>query len=481
MNTNMKGGKIFGMIMLLGAIILLGSNIVIAGTYYVSNNGSASWDSATNINTPCAVSTAFSNARAGDLVYFRGGTYNVPAKNFGNTYRGYYNPSNSGTGNADSQRIIFKAYTDEVPVFDGTAGGSADVPVYATIFGTDGADYITFDGFTFQADGGTKMARVVIGGQVRSDYVILKNCVINGGTDPVPSADTDNREGLRIENAYNLVVQGCTIYNCDHAENVHNTSAIKTYDSAYITISNCEIYNCAVGVYYKRQTNYTETSYNFIHDCYEAVLDNPGSSYFSMNDHTYHNNLIINCDEFGLHISTSQYFNSTNYYVYNNTIYNCKKNIVDSTSTEAASAINHRYYNNITVNGSVMEAGYVGDLQECDYNQYGANSFRIYPNQTRGELYDGYVPSLAEWQASRRVTLGSSYPDVNGYASDPKFVNTSRNMNRISDFALANDSPCKGAGKEGVDIGANIARIGVGSGNLDTQPPQPPVGVIIDY
>ena len=162
-----------------------------AATYYVSNSGSAAWAQCTNINTPCAVQTAFNNAVAGDIVYFRGGTYNVPAKNFGSTYHCYYEPANSGTS---GNPITFAAYSGETPIFNGTAGGSGDGSDYATIFGTFGRSYIVFDGFKLQADNGTKMARIHIGSDdsnVISSYITIKNCSINGGSTQI--ATQDNR------------------------------------------------------------------------------------------------------------------------------------------------------------------------------------------------------------------------------------------------------------------------------------------------
>jgi len=76
---------------LLNFFLVFGVSVgfAVAGTYYVSPTGSASWPACTNISTPCSVSSSFTNAVAGDIVYFRGGTYQVPAKNFGDTYTGY--------------------------------------------------------------------------------------------------------------------------------------------------------------------------------------------------------------------------------------------------------------------------------------------------------------------------------------------------------------------------------------------------------
>jgi len=277
-------------LMILGTTILLGATNICAGTYYVSNNGTSSWANANNIRTPCSVSTAFAFATAGDTVYFRGGIYNVPAKNFGSTYIGYYNPSNSGTGDADSNRIKFMAYPTETPIFNGTAGGSGDAAYYATIFGTNGKNYITFDGFSFRSDNGTKMARLIIYG-ANSTGITVKNCTFDGGTTTISS--TDNFEALRLERATNILIQRCIIKNYWQSSNWPNTSGIKLYWCSNVTVENCEIYNCTAAIYNKSGSDNTTWRYNFIHDCAIGFYAATSSSYH--NNGSFYHNIISKC------------------------------------------------------------------------------------------------------------------------------------------------------------------------------------------
>jgi len=86
-----------------------------AAIHYVSNSGKATWANSTNISTPCSVSTAFANAAAGDVVNFRGGTYNIGAASK-NNYP-VYSFANSGTS---ENRITFQAYPGETPIINGT-------------------------------------------------------------------------------------------------------------------------------------------------------------------------------------------------------------------------------------------------------------------------------------------------------------------------------------------------------------------------
>lgn len=151
---------------LLTVCAFVSTAFVVASIHYVSPTGSATWANSTALSAPCSTGVAFANANAGDTVYFRGGTYNVPAKNFSDSYHGYYEPTNSGTANAP---IVFMAYPGEAPVFNGTSGGTGDIDgqgqyTFATIFGTNDKSYIIFDGFTFQANKGTMKARIKIQG-----------------------------------------------------------------------------------------------------------------------------------------------------------------------------------------------------------------------------------------------------------------------------------------------------------------------------
>jgi hypothetical protein len=484
MDTSTVGIKIFKMMVLLGVITLFGANIVIAGTYYVSNSGSASWASAISTNTPCSVATSFANAKAGDTVYFRGGTYNVPAKNSGSTYVGYYNPSNSGTGNADSNRIIFKAYPSETPIFNGTAGGSGDVAEFATIFGTCDKDYITFDGFTFQSDGGTKMARVIFWANTgTSDYITIKNCTLNGGSTIISS--TDNREGLRVEDATNVVIQNCKIYNYLQTNNNHNTSGLKFYHDSNITIENCEIYNCSTGIFYKSAVDTAITRYNYIHNCNEGIDTTPWESGYDMPNHSYYHNVIANCTYTGLHIYMQGNGTANNLIIYNNTIYSTVTNVESygifvGISGGWTASNSQRFYNNIIQGAKYKVTFCPGVISECDYNQYGSSGlFNIRANYTAGTRTN---TSLSSWQTSTEVS-GGSHPDTHGLASNPVFLNSSGSYSQLADFKLSSRSPCKSTGKSGGDMGANIDLVGVSISPSqptgDTTAPTTPIGVSI--
>lgn len=463
-------------LLVIGAIFFLGAINASAGTYYVSNSGSAPWGSATNINTPCSISTAFANARAGDIINFRGGTYNVPAKNFGNTYHGYYEPSYSGTSNAC---ITFQAYPGETPILNGTAGGSGDQSEYATIFGTNGRDFITFDGFTFVANNGVMMARFYVGSDTSdfSDYITIKNCVFNGGETPV--SHQDNHEGLRMERTNHLAVSNCIFYNYKASSTYYGIGAIKGYTNNYTTIENCEIYDCTHGIYAKSSCNNQTYRYNYIHDTLRAILitTHTSSVEHDANNISIYHNLIVNNGYQGIQFWTGDSAVANDAQIFNNTIYNVNQGLCVGACDSGHGA---HVYNNIVHNcpnkgydtdyNLRMRSG--GQLDECDYNQYG--------NITFYNIASTSASSLNAWR-SLNVISPSGNPDAHGMASDPRFVNLSGTLSQIRDFALRADSPCKGAGKNGADMGANISLVGPGievpDQETDRTPPAEPTGI----
>ena len=101
--------------------------IAAAADYYVSPTGSAKWSEATNINTPCSLSTANVGARAGETIQLRAGIYTS-----------YITPVKSGT--SDSDRITYTNYNNE------------QVEIHDTRYAIkiDSKSYISVNGIHFQ-------------------------------------------------------------------------------------------------------------------------------------------------------------------------------------------------------------------------------------------------------------------------------------------------------------------------------------------
>lgn len=115
---------------------------VIGPAYWVSPTGASAWSAARSSDplsgtACCSLSTAIANAVAGDLVYFRGGTYSITG-----SYREALKPANSGI--SASLRIVFQAYGNEVPIIDGA--GSTHSYGLAIVQ----KSYIKIDGLTIK-------------------------------------------------------------------------------------------------------------------------------------------------------------------------------------------------------------------------------------------------------------------------------------------------------------------------------------------
>jgi hypothetical protein len=106
--------------------------------HYVSASGSATWAASTSIDTPCSLSTACSNAEAGDTCYLRGGTYTIGSTGIAVAME----VDNSGeAGNL----ITFSAYGGEVPIL--TQAGLT-YKCYGLFL--NGVDYIKLYGIHFK-------------------------------------------------------------------------------------------------------------------------------------------------------------------------------------------------------------------------------------------------------------------------------------------------------------------------------------------
>jgi hypothetical protein len=471
-------------------LLMIGSGVfpafVAGAIHFVSPTGTASWSQSSSINSPCSTAVAFANAQAGDTVYFRGGTYRTPKRNFGDSYSGYYNPANSGTS---SNYIAFMAYPSEFPLFSGLAGGSGDqtsasVNNYATIFGTKNKSYLVFDGFGFQSDTGTKMARMMVGIDHTDEttpqgHCIIKNCVFQGGS--TVNNSVDNNEGLRIEGNNFVTVSNCLFTHYNNAGNNHNTSAIKTYWDTSCIITNCEFDSSTIGVYFKEADPKMTVCKCFFRGNYEGFLISSEIMNRSESDSLkFYSNIIINSSYVGFNWEGAGSDSGTHgddYEIYNNTFYGNAQNVLFGFTSSGHGA---SFYNNIssgitgTYNLVTDDIGvWQNRIKQADHNEWGTpfKTIRIGDNG-RNINYS----SLTSWQASGQLEnpfdagCGSNRnPGCGDAASNPQFTNSSGTFNQPGDFTIASNSPCKHAGRNGVDdIGADPDSVGISQSQITT-------------
>jgi len=443
-----------------------------AATYYVSPNGTATWAQATNINTPTDGRTAMLNAVAGDIVYFRGGTYkpsnnsvpnHVSASTVDKWKFPHWNPVNSGT---PSNYITFAVYPGETATI---THDTVSAPL-----GVNSKSYIIFDGFT----GGTKVsaqAFIFLGDEDPprdTTYCIVQNCYFaNGFSTP--------DGGLNNSHIFTRYVQYCTIRNNYLANNIcttgnHNSAGIITRWTNDTIFENNTFYNNTCGMYAKHIDANVTIRYNFfVNNINKDIRATYGSGY------KIYQNVVVGSTNVAVETESLPNLVTTGTEIYNNTFY------VTNSSGLGLYNINEKQWNNITVNAtncayrSIYAAGLSdGQPTYMDYNAYW--------NGQRFVVRIGTYTNLPAWQSSGAL-IGGGNPDTHSIYANPLFVNAGGTT--PADYKLQANSPCRNVGRNGVTMGAYINGnevIGyIGSGisttttSIDTRPPDPPTGLRI--
>jgi hypothetical protein len=252
-------------------ILTLASLPLLAGTYWVSNNGMATW-AACQSTTPlsgtscCTIGTANKNAVAGDTVYLRGGTFTIS----GNNVQAIF-PAHSGTD--IDHRIIFKAYNGETSIF--MKGTGTDI----SAVWLEGNSYIKIDGIIFK-----NFSRW---GQVyaSSHHNEILNCTFAGDT---------GEEGFQGFRMYANCAGGGPINNCNVTHNwIHNNkfSRMHTYPANQSCIEGTDLLR--IGLDYDQGQNSPNDNFNTVEDnifeyAGHACFDNYGM-YTVFRNNTMHN------------------------------------------------------------------------------------------------------------------------------------------------------------------------------------------------
>jgi len=426
-----------------------------------TDHGLSSWNDAFNIETPCSAGTAMAHAIAGDIVYFRGGTYELGQSNNNIKGSGVLRPNNSGISGSP---IIFMAYPGETPHMRTWVYPTYRPDAFISrAFGNGGESYITFDGFTISSwgtDGSNGYASVGVGGDDGSGGVyniIVKNCIFIGADSPISQGD--NISGIAFEgHSYDSLVLNCKFTNYREAGNNHNCSAIKMYETVDLLVDRCEFYNNTVAIFNKNCTTDSIFSNNFIYDSYIGILTTANSC--NMPNGKIYNNIIVNSSYQGIAFEYGVVnLTMSNWVIANNTLYNdgSSKRMLFVQMGVDRWVYNNLFYGNAS-EGAIrvhQKTGYVTEITECDHNLFNDGNFKIDFN---GAIYT----SLDSWQVSGVLADGNN-PGAGSLNSEPLFVNTSGTMREIGDFALASDSPGKSTGRSGVYIGADVSLVGVGA------------------
>ena len=488
-------------IFIAGLTLFLFSKTSNAATHYVSPAGSATWANSTNISTPCAITTAFANAIAGDLVYFRGGNYYFPQSTNYETPPSGYSIANSGTS---GNPITFKAYTGEIPNFVGYRGWSGNEQVL--MLSNNSRTNLTFDGFSFEAFSGANGTGTRFTPEIvlfsASDValnIIIQNCTFTGTTISLQ----DNHHMIWIGGPAGYYSSYVTIRNCLFKDMIaassnsdfHGVAAIMPYGyppiSHHVTIQNNEFRNCSVGIYFKGSSNppatYFNISNNFFNRVEAAVAFNPNGGDY----HSIYNNIIVLSRVSGsssrilagVDFDGYQGTPSTGNQFYNNTIYS-----TDNVSNGSGGLVGHaattQIYNNI------IKLGNLGGIEKTGVAYFYSNSSLTYLNNNNfgNSPFSFHVIStdystISTLQAAN-ILVNTSNPcfsrqPCNNIAASPVFTNGSGLLNTPLDFLLTVASPGYRAGSDGKDMGANVTLVGPTPGAIGDPPPSSPKNFLI--
>jgi len=437
-----------------------------AETYYVAPSGSTVWSQCTNIDTPCNGKTAVENAIAGDIVYFRDGTYDPaanPIQSWANTSNSNkweklpWNPSNSGTANAP---ITFKAYPGETPVFLDN--------IYSGTLGAVGRDYIIWDGFS-----GTIVdsAGQVI---VFAFFYNTNNCVIrNSNFTGILKGTHHNSSLISLLNNSNILIESNQLHgmnmNPAGSEEANNSTAILSYNSRNMIIRNNDIWDNYFGIfdkdieqnnsYYRNHIwggNSTSTA------CRVGIQIHEQEIYFgaSSNSQAYQN-LIRDC-RVGAQIMDNTSLRNNGTKIFNNTIVNTYSS--DETgifiNTESFDA---EVYNNI-IDGYSIPMRYFTPLATrvalSDYNIFFNNS-----GMNWWVSFSSSYSSLSNWQSASNF-------DIHSLQSNPDYVGSAGSSNPF-DYQLRSDSPAVGSGINGENMGAYPSASSLNIGYYPVRPVAP--------
>ena len=400
-------------------------NLLIAGTYYVSPNGSDS-DSGTELKPWKTIQHAANTLKAGDLVYIKAGTYKEMV----------HLNQHSGT---IADYITFSAYPGDegMAIVDGTG---IQVPAYTGLIYLDQVNYIEIKGLNIR---------------------------------------NSKEAGILVDYSTHILISGCRIFNT-------HSSGIGVWDCSYVFIDDNNIDHACMGnqggapdiqeCLTVSNTKTFEVSNNKVHDNNVDLLGGEGIDVKEEceNGQVYNNEVYNLMYDLGIYVDA---WSSTcqNIDVFNNKVYNTSIGI--ALSSEDGGVLQQiQLYNNIILNnrenGIVIsnweKNGLRKDIniinntvfQNGETDSWGGGIFVETTNVENIKIINNIVSDNAEWQIAVNTTTnivvdhnlvyqfkGWNDPGevevkgTNCIESDPMFAGIA-----IEDFHLITGSPCIDAG-----------------------------------
>jgi len=358
-----------------GEYLSLGVKVVDPSSGSDSNSGSDSspWETVEH-----AVDTAIS----GEIVLLRGGTY-TPTRDVSDSFDIAWSVANSGTS---SNPIVFANYPGESVTI--LADGPSN-----NIIGSDGSDYIWWDGVTVDCNGGNGRFGMISNNAVgcRFRHCRFTNAVLAGGGSNYGMVHTPNRNDYTI-------IEYCQFDNCSSSTSSVNDAGMLLYKFNGGTVQYC-VFDGISNQSVVREKDPAE--YNVIG---QAVR--------------YYRNVFKNSSERGVHIGDGYGSNPTFYGTYHfeeNLLIGSSLH-VDSDTTEQGEFRDWLYKNNTAIDGYFFRGGTIdgGMRRLIDFRVY--NNIRHSATVDSGYVFRWQQPSDADTNFDHGIWNDTNQPNYNGFS-----------------------------------------------------------------
>lgn len=414
------------------ALALTVSNESFARDWYVNINHPNASDTDTGAGTEAqpfrTLSAGVAAAEAGDNVIVKPGRYSDPNA----TWYSVFTPARSGEPN---RPITIKSDPPLGAVLvplDYNTTRQSTLPAMSIYQ----KRHIVVDGF--KAEGMIKIHNDVQGD---SQYVTIQNCEVLYGSQQ--GDDASLNWGIAVHVSDNNVIRNNLVHSMRSSGNTsENTAAIMNFASSYNLIENNDADASNGNVYSafgQKAGNIHNNTWrrNIARNAPVGFLGKGGTGGATYADNeTFYQNIIINVDR-AFHLN----HNSRYWRVYNNTAYNVRL----FHNQWQLNSVDNQFWNNIVsqASGGAYQIEALGTPTWTTYIAYSNYNFWSSVASTFAKWQDGASSqTLSEWRAATNF-------DANSLTGDPLFVNAAQ-----GNFKLQPSSPARGAGRDGVDMGA---------------------------
>lgn len=430
-------------ILLLLALPLAAKDLYVATT----GNDAVTYDG-NSLATPWASPRrAWEMARAGDTVYFRGGTYLITQK-IDTKYMG-------DLGRADAP-IRFTHYANEDVVLQG-------VDISGGMLFCIEKPYNWFDGLTIRANFIGSGVLIQFGYDLlQVDHGKVTRCTL----ELIGATHHDNAACVKFyaDSANYGEVSHCRIIGDGQNSGVQMFRVLGT------KVLNNEITNCRYGVFLKHSNaldsstgNINHVSNNYFHDMAQEGI------FGVFNYAQIENNLLVNC---GITLGNDAgagngYIGADYNTIRSNTLVNKTLQFVYEGGLPAADpnrgCLHNTVHNNILMDMSRWHR-YTAPVDTNgvpipNYDYDVRSDYNLYPDLPTILNENDVNYSLAAWRAYNLSQHGRVV-DANSRLGTPIFLGGA-SPSSLAGFALAAGSPGKGVGLGGRDMGADVSRVGI--------------------